>query len=120
MDNHGINNPRKEVNYDTWYTSNDLLHDYKGNRYEVSEQYAKEVLTSLVKNDTVSYKLAHSIIQDGFKILTQQQSKVMFLLIERGLTEQAVADLLCISQVAVHRLKKRAIKTLKKYIPKMR
>jgi len=94
----------------------EVLRDYKGTAYQISERYLKDQIDQRSASEDVKRKLAYSIIQDGFKMLTQQQRKVMSLLVN-GHTEREIATSLDISQTAVHRLKQRASKKMKKYIP---
>ena len=99
--------------------SSEILHDRAGNRVEVSYEYFKNQLNKRSSHNLVQFQLAHSIISDDFKMLTIRQQQVMILLIE-GISQRQIGEILNISQSAVNGHKRRAVKHLRKYIPKFK
>lgn len=96
--------------------SSEVLHDYKGRLYQVSDEYYSQQVLKRTSHDTFKRQKARQLIDDGFKMLTVQQQRVMKLVI-KGLTEKAISDKLGISHQRVNRIKKASAKKLRNYIP---
>jgi len=115
-DNNMFRHLSKEQISEENLNGSEVLHDYKGNLYQVSDAYYNQQISRRTTKDTFKRQKARQIIDQGFKMLSVQQRKVIRYVL-RGWTEQRIADLLHISHQRVNRIKKAISKKLKNYIP---
>jgi len=97
-------------------TDNLILHDYKGNRYVVSEEWFINQWGPREWPDNIQKEKARKMIFEEFKMLTKKQQEVMKLVV-KGISLRAIAKTLKINYSSVRDRKKAAVKKLRNYIP---
>lgn len=97
----------------------EVLYDNKGRAYEISDVYYISYLKRLNNSAVVQSQKAKQIIDDGFKMLTKQQKRVMILYVQ-GVSFGQMASLLKVSHQRISQLKKAAVKKLRNYIPSIK
>lgn len=77
----------------------------------------REVIDTIPAPDNTQSEAENTLfVQEALSLLTLLQKKVILATVLDGLTEKEVAERLGMSQPTIHRIKKRALKRLKKNI----
>jgi RNA polymerase sigma factor (sigma-70 family) len=81
-----------------------------------AENETTEILNTVAATDDTLTEVEDSVfLQEALSLLTPQQQKVIKTTVLEGRTEQEVARKLGMSQPAVHQMKARALKRLRKH-----
>ncbi|MEW6274887.1 MAG: sigma-70 family RNA polymerase sigma factor [Bacillota bacterium] len=81
-----------------------------------AEDEATEMLDTIAATDDILAEVEDSVfLEEALALLTPQQQKVITATVLEGYKEQEVAEKLGMSQPAVHQMKERALKRLRKH-----